>query len=183
MDCFKKKWNELYTDFKKFQTVTSFFGKGSCLFFAHQSLVASLSTLMEDWWISNFLKFNFTKRVHNSTKKTFEYVSSFPLKKLIINPLVALFSHSCLKTFPLSFVQSEFMGKISLRKTSIVWLSFDEKKKKFRQKHFDLIFVWNVSEIDLKLRSHYPKVTPFCKKKRLQLVWEKQLFHKNDVMC
>ena len=116
--------------FQKTSKSHLFFWKEKLSFFAHQSLVASLSTLMEDWWISNFLKSNFTKRVYDSTKKrTFEHVSSFPLKKLIINPLVALFLHSCLKTFPSSFVQSQFMEKISLRKTSIVLLALDEKKK------------------------------------------------------
>ena len=83
--------------FQKISNSHLFFWKEKLSFFAHQSLVASLSTLMEDWWISNFLKFNFTKRVYDSTKNTFEHVSNFRLKKLIINPLLAFFSHSCTK--------------------------------------------------------------------------------------
>ena len=107
----QKKWNELDIFFKKFHQ-SPYFGKEKLrVCFLLQSLVACLSkqhfanllsrymrpfpkTLMKDSWNSNFLKFNFTKRVgrFHKKKRNFEHVSSFQLKKkLIINPLVALF--------------------------------------------------------------------------------------------
>ena len=64
-----KKMKRTRYRFQKISNSHLFFWKEKLSFFAHQSLVASLSTLMEDWWISNFLKFNFTKRVYDSTKK------------------------------------------------------------------------------------------------------------------
>ena len=163
--------------FQKISNSHLFFWKEK-LSFTHQSLVASLSTLMEDWWISNFLKFNFTKREYDSTKKTFEHVSSFRLKKLIINPLLALFSHSCSKGFSPSFVQSQFMEKISLRKTSIVWLAFDEKKKKFRQKHFGLIFVWKRFRDWFKTSKPLPKNDAFPKRNDCNLCGKNNSFTK-----
>ena len=89
--------------FQKISNSHLFFWKEKLSFFAHQSLVASLSTLMEDWWISNFLKFNFTKRVYDSKKNlwtceqfsvektyhqsSFSIIFTFLFKRLFPHPL------------------------------------------------------------------------------------------------
>ena len=63
---------------------------------------------------------------------------------------------------------------ISLKKTSIVLLSLTKKKKIEISTiiFLDYFLFGNVSVIDLKLRSHSPKIS-LSKKKRWWLVWEK----------
>ena len=137
---------------------------------------------MKDSWNSNFLKFNFTKRVGRFHKKrSFEHVSSFRLKK---NLSSILLQHYFTSLFKIVFPHPLFKlssWKNQSQKNFNVWLSLTEAKKKFRQKYHRLILFGNVSEIDSKLQSHSPKIS-FSKKNNWNLCGKNNTFTKKS-MC
>ena len=112
----QKKWNELDIFFKKFHQ-SPYFGKEKLrVCFLLQSLVACLSkqhfanllsrymrpfpkTLMKDSWNSNFLKFNFTKRVgrFHKKKEALNMWAVFGWKKTYHQSFCSIISHPCLK--------------------------------------------------------------------------------------
>ena len=179
MDCFKKnETNSIYVS-KNFKQSPLFLER-EVVFFCSPivTVVASLSTLMEDWWISNFLKFNFTKRVYDSKKNLWTCEQFSVEKSYHQSSLSIIFSFLFKRLFPHPLFKVSSWKKSVSEKLQLCGLPFDEKKKKFLQKHFGLIFVWKRFRDWFKTSKPLPKNDAFPKRNDCNLCGKNNSFTK-----
>ena len=110
-------------------------------------------------------------------------MSSLRLRKLIINPLVASFQSLFKLLFPHPLFKLSSWTNQSQKNLNCVACSYRDKKKEISTEKFWTNFCLETFQ---RLIQNFEAITQklgLSKKKRLELVWEKQHFQKTEVMC